>query len=118
MGVKEAMASVGRAYETWKSWRKDDAVFKAAADKISGDLKAGRRSSSEGPDFPEFCDTYLPQPLPLHHVRAWDVVNGREPRDLHPSMVYQPGAADPEDQTVQVIMNFPPEHAKSTVWGV
>lgn len=118
VSVKDAMQAVGRSYETWKDWRKNDATFKDRADKINAALQSGDKATSEVPDFPEFCERYLYQALPHHHLRAWDVLNGREPRDLRDSMEFQRGAGDADDETVQVIMNFPPEHAKSTVWGV
>jgi hypothetical protein len=122
MGVKEAMASVGRSYETWKDWRKQP-DFKARADKISANLKAGEKTVSEVPDFPEFAARYLFQPLPLHQLRAHDVMCGREPRDFwviengekrqrYPLMKYQVGS----EGTDQVILNFPPNHGKSATW--
>lgn len=123
--VKDAMQAVGRSYETWKDWRKNDPAFKARADKISEQLKAGEKIASEVPDFPEFAEKYLFQPLPMHQLRAWDVMNGREPRDFwieqdgervqrYPQMKYQTGA----EGTDQVIINFPPDHAKSVTWTV
>lgn len=77
------------------------------------------------PDFPEFAEKYLFQPLPLHQLRAWDVLNGSEPRDFwapestaeepiqrYPLMQYQEGS----EGTDQVILNFPPNHGKSATW--
>ena len=124
MGVAEAMKSVGRSYETWKDWRKKP-EFKKRADAISEKLKRGEKVASEVPDFPEFAEKYLFQPLPLHQLRAWDVLEGREPRDFwlvedgqkvqrFPLMKYQVGA----EGTDQVILNFPPDHAKSMTWTV
>lgn len=118
VSVKDAMQAVDRSYETWKDWRRVDANFKERADKIAAAVKSGDKATSEVPDFPEFCAQYLHQALPHHHLRAWDVMQGKAPRDLRDSMTFQEGSGDPDDETVQVIMNFPPEHAKSTVWGV
>ena len=124
MGVAEAMKSVGRSYETWKDWRKKP-DFKKRADAIAEKLKRGDKIASEVPDFPEFADKYLFQPLPMHQLRAWDVMQGREPRDFwlvdngekvqrYPLMQYQVGA----EGTDQVILNFPPNHGKSATWTV
>lgn len=107
------MQSVGRARETYRDWRKTDAVFKAAADRVREDLKAGITTTSDVPDFPEFCERYLRLPLPRHHLRIWDVIRGLAPRDLRDSMRYQPG----HDPGRYMIINVPPDHAKSTVWA-
>lgn len=112
--VRDAMRKVNRSEETYRSWRKDDPEFRDAVDKIREAHESGQRATSAVPDFPEFCEKYLEMPLPHHHMRAWDVVSGREPRDLHPSMQYQPGKSPGR----YMMMNFPPEHAKSTVWNV
>lgn len=114
MTATNAMKSVGRAYETWRDWRKTDPEFKEKAAGIKAAVRHGLVKESEVPDFPEFCAKYLGKPLPLHHLRAWDVVNGKPPRDWHDSMQYQPGS----DPGRHLIINFPPDHAKSTVWNV
>lgn len=119
MGVAEAMKSVGRSYETWKDWRKKP-DFKKRADAIAERVKRGDKVASEVPDFPEFAAKYLFQPLPLHQLRAHDVLCGQPPRDFraedgsqrYPLMTYQEGS----EGTDQVILNFPPNHGKSTTW--
>lgn len=110
----EAMQSVGRSYETYRDWMKNDPEFKRRVFDIKEALDRGDKSPSVVPDFPEFSQRYLGMELPLHQLRAWDVINGREPRDFHPSMTYQRG--DEGDR--QVILNFPPDHAKSTTWTI
>ena len=51
----------------------------------------------------------LPISIFPHH-RSWvDILEGREPSYLHPAMVYEP--ASPR----RLLVNVPPEHAKSTV---
>lgn len=111
--VEEAMSAVGRTGETYRDWRKTDPHFKANIDAIrsaNADRKAEGRP--EVPDFPEFCAEYLRQPLFPHQLRMWDVINGREPRDMDPAMDYYAGYKD------RVIINIPPEHAKSTTFTV
>jgi len=114
MAVKEAMAVVGRSYETWRDWRRTDSDFKEKADKIGQALKRGEVSKSSVPDFPEFSEQYLGVKLPQHHLRIWDVMQGREPRDMYESMQYQPGAWPGK----YMLINVPPDHAKSTTWTV
>lgn len=96
VSVKDAMQAVGRSYETWKDWRKNDPQFKQRADRISESLKAGEKVASEVPDFPEFAEKYLRQPLPLHQLRAWDVLEGRTPRDF-----WLDAPADPGPESVE-----------------
>ena len=74
MGVKEAMALVGRSYETWRDWRKNDPDFRVKADRIGAQLRRGEKAKSDVPDFPEFCEQYLGLKLPLHHLRVYDVI--------------------------------------------
>lgn len=62
----------------------------------------------EVPDFPDFCMDYLDTKLFAHQLQWYDVLEGRAPRDLHPNQIYKPG--DPG----MIIINTPPEHAKST----
>lgn len=112
--VKAAMAKVNRSVETYRSWRKEDAEFREAVDKIREALDRGEKAASPVPDFPEFCEKYLGKPLPNHHLRIWDVVCGREPRDFRESMQYQPGSSPGQ----YMMINIPPDHAKSTVWTV
>lgn len=69
---------------------------------------AGDGPRKSVPDFPEFCEQYLFQKLFPHQLQWLDLLEGRVPRDIHPSMIYKPGDTD------LVICNTPPEHAKST----
>ena len=111
--VEEACRLVGRSVETYRSWRKDDAAFKAAVDDIRT-IRAEEKETGKlpVPDFPEFCAVYLNQPLAEHQLRMWDVIEGREPRSLHDSMTYEPGYLN------RVLINVPPHHAKTTTFTV
>lgn len=110
---RDAMASVDRSVETYRDWCKSDADFKARVDSIRV-AKSRGASTMTVPEFPEFAERYLRQKVPLHQLRAWDVLEGREPRELHPSMQWQRG----EDAGRFAILNFPPDHGKSTTWTV
>lgn len=111
--VQEAVRAVERTEETYRSWRKTDSEFKAAVDNIrtarSEEKELGRPVV---PDFDVFCRDWLKQPLHEHQLRMWDVIEGREPRDLHYSMDYRKGYPD------RVLINVPPDHAKSTTFTV
>lgn len=111
--VAEAMKLVKRTEETYKSWRKTDSVFKAAVDDIR---QVQARSVDDDrapvPDFETFCREDLKQPLYPHQLRMLDVLNGEEPRDFHAAMRFAQGRKS------RVIINVPPEHAKSTTFTV
>jgi len=62
----------------------------------------------EVPDFPEFCEQFLGQRLFPHQLQWFDLLEGREPRDVHPACEFVPGKKS------RIIVNTPPGHAKST----
>jgi hypothetical protein len=109
--ITQAMASVNRNDVTFRQWTMKDTDFKQRADEarlqgkgVKADLKNLKDIS-----FEEFSEQFLDTKLFDHH-RDWiDLVEGKEPRWLHPAMTYEPGAAN------RVLINVPPEHAKSTV---
>jgi hypothetical protein len=116
VSVRDAMALVDRREATYLDWRKTDKTFAAAVDEVRDVARAARERGTDGktevPDFPEFCAEYLDKPLPEHHLRVWDVLNGREPRSMHPAIRHQVGRDN------RVLLNFPPYHAKTAVWSV
>lgn len=111
--IPKACAVVQRSPETYRDWRKTDPQFKAAVESIraakTDERKNGKR---EVPDFETFCRDWLKQPLHIHQLQMLDVIEGRKPRDLHDAMSYDRGYAD------RVLINVPPEHAKSTTFTV
>lgn len=111
--IVAAMNAVNRKEDTYKSWRKTDKEFSASVDSI----RSARSETKETgrptvPDFETFCRDWLKQPLFPHQLRMLDVIEGRAPRDMHDSMTYRAG-----DQQ-RVLINVPPEHAKSTTFTV
>lgn len=112
--VSEAMAHVGRSEATYKDWTKD-AEFNSRLRHIRNAQADIRDAGDDGrvpvPDFPEFCDE-IGFPLYEHQLRAWDVMNGRAPRAMHPSIRYQKGRQS------MMLFNFPPDHGKSTTFTV
>jgi hypothetical protein len=109
--IVTAMTAVGRNEVTYRQWTMNDPEFKERAEKarlegkgIRADLKDIKEIS-----FPDFSEQFLDTRLFDHHLTWIDLIEGREPRWIHPSMTYEPGAAN------RVLINVPPEHAKSTV---
>jgi hypothetical protein len=109
--ITQAMASVNRNDVTFRQWSLKDADFKDRADKARLEGKGVKADMKNLKDitFEEFSEQFLDTKLFAHHQDWIDLIEGREPRWLHPAMVYEPGAAN------RVLINVPPEHAKSTV---
>lgn len=107
--VDDACLSAGRGRTTYDYYRKTDSDFHRLteqAKQVNTEKIAGNRA--EIPPFPEFCERYLDTKLFSHHLQWFDLLEGREPRDLHPAQIYKRGDED------QIVVNTPPEHAKST----
>jgi hypothetical protein len=66
-------------------------------------LGAGKMS------FAEWSEIFLESKVFPHHQSWVDVLEGREPEWQHPSMVFEPSSPK------RLLVNVPPEHAKSTV---
>ena len=109
--ITQAMASVNRNEVTFRQWTMKDSDFKDRSDKarlegkgVKADLKNIKEIS-----FADFSEQFLDTKLFDHHKVWVDLIEGREPGWIHPAMTYEPGNAN------RVLINVPPEHAKSTV---
>lgn len=107
-----ALRELGLSKTIVTYYKRSDPKFAAELNAVMAARKSepGFRRNSEDPfpSFEEFCMEYLNTKLFSHHMQWVDLLEGREPRDLHPSQVYQPGTSD------TFLVNTPPEHAKST----
>jgi hypothetical protein len=108
---REAMAAAGRDLKTLEYWRKTDPDFKARADAQTEQMR-DRPTDPRSIDFPEFCEKYLGQRLFYHQLQWYDLLEGRDPRDLHPEMTYE--KANPRF----LLVNTPVHHAKSATISV
>jgi hypothetical protein len=107
--VEKACQAANRSIKSYEGYRKKDPGFRERADAArAAALDKAQGAIAEVPDFPEFCEQYLGMRLHWHQLQWFDLLEGREPRDLHPSQIYVPG--DPDT----IVVNTPPEHAKST----
>lgn len=113
MPAAQAMASVGRTPRTIEYWRRSDALFASRLDEAravrsgSGALPAPRMP------FEEFRRHYLGSETFDHQRNMIDVIEGREPSWLHPSMTYEPAEGGQH-----VLINVPPDHAKSVTISI
>ncbi len=110
ISVKQAMGLVGRQEGTLRQWLSRDAKFASALEdaKEEGATRdlSGDKFSFE---FAEFSKNFLNSSVFPHQQNWVDVLEGRTPSWLHPSMTYEPS-----DDKTRLLINVPPEHAKST----
>ena len=111
--VHKAMEKCGKKPDTVRIWMLRDKKF--ASDLVTAKETAKDASLAalgipkDEIDFPRFSEIFLQQKVFPHHQDWIDLLEDRKPSWLHPSMVYEPG--DP----ARLLVNVPPEHAKSTV---
>ena len=108
--VTAAMTAVERNDSTFRQWVMQDADFKEASDKarLSGKGVKAEMANLKEISFPDFSEQFLDSKLFDHQLDWLDLLEGKTPRWLPPGMTYEPG--DPN----RVLINVPPEHAKST----
>ena len=108
--VQRAMDAVGRSVKTYEYYRKTDQEFSTQVDKVRSMTARGEINGSRGevPPFPEFSEKFLGTKVFKHQEHWIDLFEGREPSDVHPAITHEPGSPD------LIIINTPPEHAKST----
>jgi hypothetical protein len=108
--ITAAMSAVGRNDVTFRQWTMAEPKFKERADKarlagkgIKADLKDLKDIS-----FVDFCEQFLDSKLFPHQLNWLDLMEGITPRWMPAGMTYNLGEPD------RVLINVPPEHAKST----
>lgn len=99
--------AINKTPAIWKYYRRTDPEFRLQTDIILARRK-GSRQERPKLSFEEFSVKYLHSQLFRHQLQWIDLIEGREPRDLHPGQAYKAG--DPDT----IIVNTPPGHAKST----
>ena len=107
--LAKAVSDLNITRQAVQYYKESDKTFREEYNRLSLMATAeGAFDKKEVPDFPEFCEQYLDTRLFWHQLQWYDILEGREPRDLHPTQVYKQG--DPG----MIIVNTPPEHSKST----
>ena len=108
--IEAATAASGKSYKTYEYYRRTDKVFADKMDRTRLGLKDKNFASSDvhDIDFTEFRQRYLHSRTFPHQQNLIDVIEGREPSWLHPSMKYEKGLANN-----RILLNIPPNHAKS-----
>ena len=112
LDLQDAIARAGRKPDVMKVWRKDPKFVKdleRAKQEGERTLSIVTGDAKYKIGFEEFSEEFLDSPIFPHH-RSWiDVLEGREPSWTHPSMTYE------KSNPKRLLINVPPEHAKSTV---
>jgi hypothetical protein len=108
LNIEPALEKVGRSRKTYEDWRRNDPAFKAKVDQAR-QLRGKRDDVVRGErlGFAEWRKKYLHQDTFWHQHQWIDVLEGREPRDLHPAQTYEPANRN------RLLVNVPPEHAKT-----
>jgi hypothetical protein len=113
VSIPAAMVAAGKKPDTIRQWMNRDPAF---ARDLEEAKEEGSKSSfdamgiqKEEIEFSDFSQLFLDQMVFPHHQDWVDLLEGYEPSWLHPSMIYEPGELN------RLLVNVPPEHAKSTV---
>lgn len=109
MTIRRACEAADRVESTYQYYRTHDPAFRDLADAaLQARAEGFKPGEKPVPGFSEFCEQYLNTRLFNHHLQWYDLLEGREPRNLHPAQIYERREPD------QILVNTPPEHAKST----
>jgi hypothetical protein len=115
--VERACEFVGISVKTYEYWRSavkgsggamNALQFRDAAQRIRS--KQSGEHFSEVPDFETFSSVYMGNRLFDHHLQWLDLLEGRDPRSLHPNQTYVSGHKN------LLLINTPPHHAKSELF--
>lgn len=106
--IQAACDKVGYTRKWYELHRRNDKPFAAKVDqarqlrKPSGEITRGERLG-----FAEWRKKYLKRETYWHQLQWVDLLEGRPPRDLHPSQQYVQGVKN------RILINVPPHHAKT-----
>ena len=113
MSLQAAMVKAGKKPDTARIWMMRDPAFARSLEEARDDAEkksfASLGMEKESIPFKDFSKLFLEQTVFPHHQDWVDLLEGHEPSWLHPSMIYEPGEPN------RLLVNVPPEHAKSTV---
>ena len=108
--MEKACAQAGKSIKTYEYYRSSDKGFSALADRARLGAKTKNFIEADVHDisYKDFCERFLHHKVFAHQQNLVDVIEGREPGWLHPSMKYEKGIA-----SNRILINIPPNHAKS-----
>lgn len=106
--VREATAAAGRLPQTYEDWMRKDPEFHAAVSQLRAVQRRGAKARQDPGTFEHFRLRYLNSRTFTHQLQWIDLLEGRDPRDLHPSVLFEKGTPN------RLLVCTPPNHAKST----
>lgn len=107
--INKALAVVDRTRTTYERWRRTDEDFVTSVERIKNlERIHGDKVERKWMLFPEFSEKYLDAKVFPHMTNVVEMIEGKDPSWTHPGMVYEAGERD------LVMVNMPPEHAKTT----
>lgn len=113
--ITAAVERVDRSRKAYEYWRKNDPEFRAAVDsimatrKVDTNTRDDNRVAARAMGFAAWRLKYLGQVTFPHQMQWIDLLEGRDPQDLHQSQVYEKG------RPTRIVINCPPNHGKTTV---
>jgi hypothetical protein len=100
-----------KTYEYWLYRAKDPKDRQWFRDEVARIRQKQAMEAPPGvPDFETFSREYMGNRLFEHHLQWLDLLEGNEPRSVHPSQTYIPGHKN------LLLINTPPHHAKSELF--
>lgn len=109
--VKEACREIGIHRTTYQRWRSENPEFSIQMDQIQT-AAVSITHNGKLPPFADFCAKYLHQPI-YPHQRHWvNLLEGKPLGKLHPAIIYEEASPN------HILINTPPEHAKSTTLSI
>lgn len=113
--ISSALRQADRSQSWYELARREDPEFVEAINNARAkNAMDGIEASSQMGNFPDFCAAYLHQRIWPHQQNMIDVVEGRTPAWIHPSMTYEPGSQGER----RVLINIPPNHAKTMTLSI
>lgn len=107
--IADGLKIIGRSRSWYEEQRRIDRPWAELVDKIRKAVSNPDMREQDAGDFEEFAGKYLNRVIWPHQRNMIDILEGREPSALHPSMRYEPGSAGSR----RMLINVPPNHAKS-----
>lgn len=108
--IADALKVIGRSRSWYDTQRREAEGFAAYIDNArfrTADLANEARSGLD--DFASFSEKYLGAKVWDHMLNVVDMLEGKEPRWIHPAMTYEKGSAG----LARLLVNIPPNHAKT-----
>jgi hypothetical protein len=107
--VAAALKVIGRSRSWYEEQRRKDKDWAQFVDRVRAAVNDPDARQQEAGEFTDFAGQYLNRKIWPHQTNMIDLLEGREPSQLHPAMTYEPGTAGHR----RLLVNVPPNHAKS-----